>query len=281
MIASAPASRSIAACSARRGSRRRRPGRCRRRAGRARSRSTVAGVPASPSRSRLFCAMRSASSRVEEGSPTPALTTTRRRGGCGIRSADRGALEVRGHERSFPWRSLHAARCRCAGEQGAAEVAQLRRAARGRGRGSCASATWRAWRRPTRRWASAPASVRRMRQARPSSGSATRSTRPRGLEPRDEARHAGLGEQHVVAELGDPQAVRGGGQGVEHAVLARAAGRPTRRRRRARGRSSPGRGTAPPTPRSRAGCGSPSAHADQREVGDDVGVAVLVGRGAR
>ena len=42
------------------------------------------------------------------------------------------------------------------------------------------------------------------------------------FEPGDQSRDAGLGQQDVAAQLGDAQAVRCVGQGVEHAVLARA-----------------------------------------------------------
>ena len=41
------------------------------------------------------------------------------------------------------------------------------------------------------------------------------------LQAGDQPRHAGLGEQHVVAQLGDTQTVRRRSQGVQDAVLAR------------------------------------------------------------
>ena len=166
MIASAAASRSIAAC-------RRSPGNPETIAramstasGPSSMTPTVAGMPDSRSRSMVFCAARSASSRVEDGSLTPAVTTTRRTGSVVMRGVLFGM--------SF-------------GLMVAARSAPARRARlRSRSCSSCFGfsarvitwATCRAWIMPMPRWVSTPAGVSRMRQARPSSGSSRRSTRP-------------------------------------------------------------------------------------------------------
>ena len=253
MIASAAASWSIAAWSSRRGT----P------ATAARAMSTASGreldhastvAVTSSSRSTLEALLRRSGRRAcasRTGWPVPALTTTRR---CIMVERFRSEFAERAAARA-------ARRSRC----GSSLCATCRPCAP-------ADAALRGARRP---------SVRRMRQARASSGSATRSH-----EPAASSRATRRDMPGWVSSTSSPSSVirrpsGARGQRVEHAVLARRRAPPRRPRRRARwaivacARNSASHASFAMR------VGSPCVSATSGRSATSAGSAVLVGRRSR